>query len=314
MDLLVFESFLSSAMRQATPLLIAALGLTISERSGVMNIGVEGTMLMAAFGAYLGAKLTDSYWMGLAVGILFALAIVLIFAVVTISYGANQIIVGVAVNILCTGLSSFLYRWLFYDNNFSEGIAAPTFPVIAIPLLSKIPIIGTMIFEQNIIVYCALILTGVLWVVVYKTSLGFKITAVGDHPKAADSLGINVFQMQYIATLFSGVLMGIAGSFLSIAQSSSFGEEMTSGRGFIAMAVVILGKWNPLGILGGAVLFGAASALQMVFQTMGTAVPTNIIMMFPYVATVLAVLLVSNNHVGAPRALGVHYTKVKGTK
>jgi ABC-type uncharacterized transport system permease subunit len=307
-DVLVLENFLSSSVRMATPLLIAALGLSISERSGVMNIGVEGMMLMAAFGAYVGAKLASSYWLGLLVGVTFALVTILIFAITTITYKANQVIVGTAINILSTGLSSFLYRWIFYGTGrLDEGIAAKTFPIVEIPLLSKIPVIGKMLFSQNIIVYFGLVMTVILWVVIYKTSLGLKITAVGDHPKAAESVGIDVIKVRYLAVLFSGILIGVAGTFLSIAQSSSFGEEMTAGRGFIAMAVIILGKWNPVGALGGALVFGTASALQMFFQTLGVEIPTNLIMMVPYIATVIAVLLLSKHRVGKPRALGIPY-------
>jgi len=308
MDASILANFLSSSVRMATPLLIAALGLSISERSGVINIGVEGIMLLASFGAYLGAKLVGSYWIGLLVGIVFALLTILAFAIPTITYKANQVIVGTAINILSTGLSSFLYRWIFYGTGrLDKGIAAVTFPTIEIPVLSKIPVLGKMLFSHNLIVYFGLVMTLILWVVIYKTSLGLKITAVGDHPKAAESVGIDVIKVRYASVLFSGVLMGIAGTFLSIAQSSSFGEGMTAGRGFIAMAVIILGKWNPAGALGGALVFGAASALQMFFQTLGVEVPTNLIMMVPYVATVIAVLLLSRHKVGAPRSLGVPY-------
>lgn len=308
MDTLILANFLSSSVRMATPLLIAALGLSISERSGVINIGVEGIMLMASFGAYLGAKMVGSYWVGLLVGILFALLTALAFAIPTITYKANQVIVGTAINILSTGLSSFLYRWIFYGTGrLDKGIAAATFPTIEIPVLSKIPVLGKMLFSHNLIVYFGLVMTVILWVIIYKTSLGLKITAVGDHPKAAESVGIDVIKVRYASVLFSGVLMGVAGTFLSIAQSSSFGEGMTAGRGFIAMAVIILGKWNPAGALGGALVFGAASALQMFFQTLGVEVSTNLIMMVPYVATVIAVLLLSRNKVGAPRSLGVPY-------
>jgi len=308
MDVLVLENFLSSSVRMATPLLLAALGLSVSERSGVINIGVEGIMLMAAFGAYLGSKMLGSYWLGLLIGVAFALLTILIFAIPTITYKANQVIVGTAINILSTGLSSFLYRWIFYGTGrLDEGIAAATFPTIAIPVLSRLPLVGKMLFNHNLIVYFGLVMTFILWIVIYKTSLGLKITAVGDHPQAAESVGVDVLKIRYGSVLFSGVLIGVAGTFLSIAQSSSFGEGMTAGRGFIAMAVIILGKWNPLGALGGALVFGAASALQMFFQTLGVEVPTNLIMMVPYLATVISVLLLSRHKVGAPRSLGVPY-------
>jgi general nucleoside transport system permease protein len=310
MSILLLENFLSASVRMATPLLIAALGLSISERSGLINIGVEGIMLMAAFAAYTGAKLTGSYWAGLFFGIIAALLIILIFAVTTIHYRAKQIIIGAALNILCAGASSFLYRLIFYGTGrLDGGIAARTFPSIPIPLLSSIPVIGPMLFSHNILVYFGFIMVAVLWITINKTSLGLKIIAVGDHPLAADSLGINVIKLRYGALIFSGAMIGIAGTFLSIAQASSFGENMTTGRGFIAMAVVILGKWSPVGVLGGALLFGGASALQMLVQISGVNIPRNIIMMVPYIATVLAVLAVSKRKVGAPRALGVPYEK-----
>lgn len=310
MDAIVLGNFLGASVRMGTPLLIAALGLVISERAGLINIGVEGIMLMAAFGAYTGAKLTGSYWLGLLSGIAIAVLTILIFAVTSITLKTKQIIIGAALNMFCAGMSSFMYRWLFWGTGrLDDGIAARTFPTIVLPVLSDIPVLGRMLFSHNFIVYFGFVMVGVLWIVINKTSLGLKIIAVGDHPKAADSLGINVIKIRYWAVIFSGVMMGVAGTFLSIAQSSSFGEDMTAGRGFIAMAVVILGKWSPVGAFGGALIFGAASALQMLFQTMGLDIPRNLIMMVPYIVTVIAVLAVSKQRVGAPRALGVPYEK-----
>jgi simple sugar transport system permease protein len=310
MDAVQLANFLGASIRMAAPLLIAALGLIISERAGLVNIGVEGIMLMAAFAGYTGAKLTGSYWFGLLTAVIVAVATISIFAVTTIRYKAKQIIIGAALNIFCAGLSSFLYRLIFFGTGrLDAGIAANTFPSLDIPVLASIPFFGKVLFSHNIIVYFGFVMVAAVWVLMNKTSLGLKIIAVGDHPLAADSLGIKVLRIRFGAVLFSGVMIGISGAFLSIAQASSFGEDMTSGRGFIAMAVVILGKWSPLGVMAGALLFGAASALQMLFQLTDIAVPRNIIMMVPYIATVIAVLLVSRHRVGAPRALGVPYEK-----
>jgi simple sugar transport system permease protein len=310
MSLLFLENFFSASIRMATPLLIAALGLSVSERSGVVNIGVEGMMLMAAFAGYFGAKMSGNCWIGLLTGIAVATMIVLVLAVVSIRFRAQQIITGAALNILCAGASSFLYRLVFYGTGrLDAGIAAPTFPALQIPLLSSIPFIGKVLFSQNILVYFGFFMVAAIWVVMSKTSLGLKIIAVGDHPHAADSLGIDVNGIRYAAVLFSGAMFGIAGAFLSIAQASSFGENMTAGKGYIALAVVILGKWNPVGVMGGALLFGGASALQMLVQVSGFEIPSNIIMMMPYIATVVAVLAVSRHRVGAPRALGVPFVK-----
>ncbi len=310
MDALQITNFLASSVRMAAPLLLASLGLVISERAGLINIGVEGIMLMSAFAAYAGSKIAGGYWYGLMVAMLVSIVIISIFAITTIKYKAQQVIIGAALNMFCAGLSSFLYRLLFYNTGrFDDGIAAASFPRVAIPGLSQIPILGPTLFNHNVLVYFSYIMVIVLWVVMNKTSVGLKIIAAGEHPKAADSLGINVLKVRYLATIFSGIMMGMAGAYLSIAQASSFGEDMTAGRGFIAMAVVILGKWSPIGSMLGALFFGAATALQLLFQITGIEIPRNIIMMIPYIATVVAVLAVSQNKVGAPRALGVPYEK-----
>jgi general nucleoside transport system permease protein len=302
--------FLTATVRMAIPLLIASLGLVISERAGMMNIGVEGIMLMGAFAGYTGAKISGSYWIGLSLAILVSVCIISIFAVATITYKAKQVIVGAAINLFCAGLSSFLYRLIFHGTNRLEnGVAAVSFPDINIPVLSKIPVIGEMLFSYNILVYFAFIMVAVLWIVINKTSLGLKIIAVGEHPKAANSLGVNIILVRYLATIFSGIMIGISGAYLSIAQASSFGENMSAGRGFIAMAIVILGKWNPIGTLAGALVFGGATALQLVLQMTGIEIPRNIIMMVPYIATVIVVLAVSRNKVTSPTSLGVPYEK-----
>ena len=190
-----------------------------------------------------------------------------------------------------------------------SGITVDTFQAIPIPVLSEIPIIGPMFFNQNIIVYFGLLMIPVLIFVMNKTAVGLKIIAVGEHPKAADSLGINVTLVRYAATLFSGAMMGIAGAYLSIAQSNAFAEGMTSGKGYIAMAVVILGKWKPNGVFFGALLFGLANATQMNIQNLGVEIPNNLVMMLPYIVTVLAVVAVSKTKVDAPGAQGIPYEK-----
>lgn len=308
MEILAY--FLAATVRMATPLLIAALGLSISERSGVMNIGVEGIMLMGSFSGYAAAKILGSFWAGIGVAIIVCIVITSIFAISTITFRAEQIVVGAGLNILCAGLSSFIYRKVFYGTDILKGgITVETFPTIRIPILSDIPVLGPMLFEHNLIVYFGFIMIFVLWYIINKTSLGLKIIAAGEHPKAADSLGINVIRLRYMTTLFSGVMFGIAGAYLSIAQSNAFAENMTAGKGYIAMAVVILGKWRPMYIFAGALLFGGASALQMSIQNLGISIPFNIIMMVPYIATVIAVIAVSKNKIGSPSSLGIPYKK-----
>lgn len=298
MDQLSF--FLAASMRMAIPLLIAALGLIISERAGIMNIGVEGIMLIGAFAAYTLAKITGSYWLGLVAAMLAGTIMIAIFAISIVTFKAEMVVVGAGMNLLCAGLSAFLYRKVFFNSELmAGGVTVETFPPIKIPLLGDIPLLGNMFFNHNIIVYFGLLMVIVIWVVLYKTSLGTKVIAVGAHPKAATSVGINVNWVQYGAILFSGLMIGAAGAYLSIAQSSAFAEGMTSGKGFIALAVVILGKRKPLGVLGGALIFGAASAIQMTLQNMGVAIPNNIIMMIPYIVTVVVVVIVGKNKLKA---------------
>lgn len=302
--------FLAAMVRMATPLLIAALGLAVAERAGMMNIGGEGVMLMGAFAAYAATRLLGSYWLGVLFAIVASVLLITVFAVVTITYKAEQVVVGAAINMLGAGITSVVYRKLFYKAGEGiSGMMVDSFPSLPIPLLSEIPILGPMLFNHNIIVYFGFFLVFALWFIMKKTSLGLEIVACGEHPEAADSLGINVIRMRYATTIFSGVLMGIAGAYLSIAQTNAFGEDMTGGKGYIALAVVILGKWDPIGILAGAAVFGGANALQMTVQNLGIGIPNNIIMMIPYLVTVLAVLLVSKKRVGAPSAQGVPYEK-----
>ena len=302
--------FLAATIRMAAPLLLAALGLAIAERSGIINIGGEGIMLTGAFAAYAAAKITGSYWTGITVAMMAGIIMISIFAFATVKLRAEQVVVGAGMNILCAGLTSVVYRRIFYRGAFLEGgTTVISFPVREIPWLSDIPLIGPMLFQHNVIVYFTFLMVGVLWFILFRTSLGLRIIAVGEHPRAADSLGIRVTRIRFLAVLFSGALMGIAGGYLSIAQSNAFAENMTSGRGFIALAVVILGKWNPIGIFIGAILFGGAIALQMSIQNLGMSIPNNAIMMIPYIATVVAVFAVSKHKVGAPSALGVPYEK-----
>ncbi|NCE65016.1 ABC transporter permease [Pseudoflavonifractor sp. 524-17] len=302
--------FLAATVRMAIPLLIAALGLSVAERAGMMNIGAEGIMLMGAFAGYTAARLLGSYWLGAVVAMIVGVLFTGIFAVLAISCRTQQVVVGAAINMLGAGVTSVLYRKLFYQVGTGiSGMMVESFPSIPIPLLSSIPVLGPMLFNHNALVYVGYFLVAAVWFIMYRTSLGLKIIACGEHPKAADSLGINVIKMRYMTTLASGALLGLAGAYLSIAQTNAFGEDMTGGKGFIAMAVVILGKWTPLGITAGAVLFGGANALQMSVQNWGVAIPNNIIMMIPYVATVVAVVAVSKKRVGAPSAQGVPYIK-----
>lgn len=306
----IMTFFLPAMVRMATPLLIAALGLSIAELSGMTNIGGEGIMIMGAFWAFSVSRLTGSYWLGLLAGVFASTVMAGLLALLSIRFKANQVVMGTAINMFCSGFTRILFESIMFEAGHGSGtMMVNHFPTLKIPILSDIPIIGPMLFNHNLIVYFGYAMVIIMWLVMNKSSLGIRIISVGEHPKAADSLGIKVNRIRYLAMLFSGVMIGIAGVFLSIAQASSFGPDMTGGRGFIALAVVILGKWDPLGILLGALLFGGANALQMNLQNMGSTFPKNLIMMIPYIATVVAVVSVSKRKVGAPSAQGIPYEK-----
>lgn len=302
------SSFLAATIRMAIPLLIAALGLVVSERAGLMNIGVEGTMLTGAFAAFAVAYYTNNYWLGMLAGMLAGCFMTLIFAVASIRFKAPQVVIGCAINMLGSGFTAVLFRKMFFDAQ-TGGTQVTPFPPIDIPGLSSIPFIGEVLFQHNIIVYIGFILVPAIWFLMNRTSIGTRIIAVGEHPKAADSLGINVFTTRYAATLFSGLLMGMAGAYLAIAQSNTFQVDMTGGKGYIAMAVVVLGKWKPGGVLLGALIFGGSNALQMTLQNAGLNIPNNLILMVPYIVTVLAVLAACKKKAVDASAKGVAYEK-----
>ncbi|MBR4869887.1 MAG: ABC transporter permease [Oscillospiraceae bacterium] len=308
---LILANFLAASMRMATPLLIAALGLIISERAGLMNISAEGAMLAAAFAAYaITAATGNNIWLGLVAAIFAGMLVAGIFAYTSIHLKVKQVVVGAGINMLCTGMTGFLFRRLFRgEDAIVSSMTVSTFQNYNIPLLSDIPFLNELFFKHTFFTYFAFIMVAVTWVVIKKTSLGIKIISVGENPRAADSLGVNVIALRYAATLYSGVMFGIAGAYLSIVQGGIFTENMTAGRGFIAMAVVVLGKWHPGGAFLGALLFGASNALQMLLQNSGNNTLGNLILGIPYAATIIAVILVSRSRTAAPSALGTPYVK-----
>ena len=308
---LILANFLAASMRMATPLLIAALGLIISERAGLMNISAEGAMLAAAFAAYaITAATGNNIWLGLVAAIFAGMLVAGIFAYTSIHLKVKQVVVGAGINMLCTGMTGFLFRRLFRgENSIVSSMTVSTFQNYNIPVLSDIPFLNELFFKHTFFTYFAFLMVAVTWVVIKKTSLGIKIISVGENPRAADSLGVNVIALRYAATLYSGVMFGIAGAYLSIVQGGIFTENMTAGRGFIAMAVVVLGKWHPGGAFLGALLFGASNALQMLLQNSGNNTLGNLILGIPYAATIVAVILVSRSRTAAPSALGTPYVK-----
>jgi simple sugar transport system permease protein len=299
-------TILAASIRMAVPLTLAGLGETFSERSGVLNIGLEGIMLSGAFFSFLAAFSTQSIAIGVIGGCLGGILISMIHAVVSIHWGVDQIITGIALNFFSLGLTSFLFL-----ANFGRTTIVPECPVvepIKIPLFSRIPLIGDVLFNQDIFVYFTIFACIVAYLILYKTVWGTNIDAIGEHPKAADTAGLNVHRTRYMTALLNGGLGGLGGAYLILSQLGLFMENITSGKGFIALVVVILGRRNPFGVLLAALLVGAAEALQYRLQTMGIGLPSQVFIMLPYVVTVI-VLLFSIGRSRDPAALGIPYTR-----
>ena len=293
----VLIGILASGIRLATPYLYAAIGETFSQKSGVLNLGVEGQMLLGCFAAFYVAFTTGNLWLGLLAAIVVGAVMGLAMAFVTVNLHAQQGISGIGFYLFGLGMSELLFQRLMGTVETVQG-----FPKLYFPVLSEIPGIGEILFNQNILVYGAYLLVPLAWFVLNKTTLGLKIRAVGENPDAADSLGVNVARVRYFTITLGGILSGIAGASLSIALLNVFQQNMTSGLGFIAVALVYFGGWKPAGVLGGALLFSMVNSLQLWIQVLGIPIPSDIAVMMPYVLTIL-VLVVTVSRVRSPSAL-----------
>jgi general nucleoside transport system permease protein len=302
----MLESFLTSTMSMATPIMLAALGELIVEESGIINVGIEGAMLAGAFFALAATYFSGSIALGLGAGMLAAVAIDAIFAMLVVNLAANQVVTGTALNILALGVTGVFYRKLF-------GVTGKAFmvtPVAKIPLgpLARIPVLGPVLFNQNALVYFTFILIPIFWYVISRTRYGLRIRAAGERPEAADALGLGVYRIRWEALIVAGVLTGLAGAYLTLAYANTFVENISAGRGFVALSVVILGRWNPWGLAAASVLFGAAMALQFGLQALGTVVPYQLFLALPYALT-LVVLAGVGGQAAAPSALGEPYRR-----
>jgi general nucleoside transport system permease protein len=286
-----------SGIRLATPYLYAAIGETLAQRSGVLNLGVDGIMLVGAFSAFFVALETGNLWLGLLVGAATGLLMGLLMAFISVTLKAPQGISGIGLYLFGLGLSSLLFKTLIGTVKTIIG-----FRPINIPLLSDIPIVGQVFFRHSPLVYGAFLLVPLAWWVLEKTTWGLRIRAVGQHPAAADSLGVNVNRVRYVCVGLGGLLAGIAGASLSIAITNLFQENLTSGMGFIAVALVYFGGWRPVGVLAGAMLFSFVNALQLWMQVLNANVNANVAVMLPYLLTIAA-LAVAANRVRQPAAL-----------
>ncbi len=296
----VTTAVLASTLRQSTPLILGALCGLICERSGVINIGIEGQMLMGAFVAFLANVYFGNLWLALLIGMLTGAVMGLLLAFMSVTLKMDQIIGGTVINILAIGLTGYFY----IPGLTTQGKFQP----FALGPLADIPLIGPVLFRNPPITYLAIIIVFVLHYVLFYTRWGLRTRAVGEHPSAADTVGINVFKMRYVNVIIGGVFAGLAGAFLTLEGVGTFERMMTNGRGFLALAIMIFGKWTPLGAWGAALLFGFTYAMQTQLQFMGVNLPPQFIGSLPYILTIL-VLAGFVGRSRAPAAEGIPYEK-----
>jgi simple sugar transport system permease protein len=279
----------------------------LCERSGVINIAIEGQLLASAFTAAVAASLCHSVIWGLIAAPIAGALISLILATFAIKFGVDQVILGFVINVFVIGLTDFLYKKLLipYGATWNYGL---TFSAIKIPLLSKIPIIGPILFSQSIIVYLMYLIVGLINFALFKTRWGLRTRAIGEHPTAADTVGIDVNRLRFRNVLLAGLVAGVGGAYFTIGSVGSFGKEMTSGAGFIALAALIFGKYRPMGAVAAALLFGFSDNLGSTLSIIGVSIPSEFMLMVPYIATIIAVTGLVGR-VRAPAADGVPYTR-----
>ena len=294
------EDFLQASVRTATPLALAALGETIVERAGMINLGLEGALIAGAFGALVGAGVAGVAG-GFAAAALAGLAVAAVFALFVVVLRADQIITGTAVTLLAVGLTGTLYQVLY--GAAGAALTIPTAAPLDVPVASRLPVVGAPFFSQPSVTYAAYVLVGLTWLWLYRTHAGLGLRAVGESPEAARSSGIHPARVRGAAVLVGGILGGIGGGALVLAQAGTFAEGMSAGRGFIAIAIVALGRWHPVGVAAAALLFGGASTVQFFSQSMGWRLPYQLFLALPYLLTLLALAGLAGRS-AAPAGLG----------
>ena len=299
-----FAELLVLTLAAGTPLVYAALGELVTEKSGVLNLGVEGMMLVGAVVSFIVAATTKNPWLGVAAGIAAGAALSAVFAVLTLSLMANQVATGLALSLFGVGLSAFL--GLDYVSVVIDGIQP-----LAIPGLSDLPVVGKLLFGHNPLVYLSLLLFALIQWFLYRTRAGLIVRAVGESPQSAHAIGYPVVRIRYLAVMFGGACSGLAGAYLAVAYTPLWVEGMTAGRGWIALALVVFATWKPWRVLAGAYLFGGVTLAQFQVQALGVEIPSQYLSMLPYVATIVVLALISRDaatiRMNAPASLGKPY-------
>jgi len=298
---------LQGGLLLSIPLIFGAMSGLVCERSGVINIAIEGQLLASAFVSAVVASLTDLAWWGLLAAPFAGAAISFLLATFAIKFSVDQVILGFVINVLVIGLTDYLYKKLLIPQQ-NTWNSPPLLEVIPIPILSKIPVVGPILFTHTIVVYLMVAIVSVVTFGLYKTKWGLRTRAVGEHPTAADTVGIDVNKLRFRNVIISGLIAGVGGAFYTVGSVGSFGKEMTAGAGFIALAALIFGKWSPIGALFAALLFGFATNLQSTLSIIGVAIPSEFMLMVPYIATIIAVTGLVGR-VRAPAADGIPYSR-----
>jgi ABC-type uncharacterized transport system permease subunit len=286
-------NLIAATLRVATPILLAAIGETFAERAGILNLGIEGTMFFGAFIGFFAADVTGSLWIGLGAAVLSGLLAGLLMAVLSVTLGVNQHVSGLGITLLLGGLSLFGFRLQYGGRSTPPSIE----PFGQISPFEGIPVLGP-IFQQYLLTYITfLVIVPLSWWLLYRTSFGLKIRAAGENPEAVDAAGVNVFRIRYIALTIGGGLMAAGGAFLSLSQLGAFTHGIISGRGWVAIALVIFGNWDPIRVMGGALIFGGTYALQLRLQAMGLElpVPYETFLALPYIVTIIALVIAGRN-------------------
>ena len=306
MDVILIISLIRAGIKMATPLLMTSIGEIFSERSGVVNIGLEGMILAGALGGMLGSYFTGNEWVGLITGMASGLLLAGIFTLVAVHLKADQVVTGAAINLFALGITGVVYRRIFGVTG--SALTVQTFQPVTLPGIDRIPILGEIVSGHTALVYLGFVLVPVAAWLLFSTSVGLAIRSVGEYPKAADTAGIPVYRVRHICVLVSGILAGAAGGYLSLAHANTFIEGMSAGRGFIALAIVIFGRWHPVGAMGAALLFGTANAVQFQFQAIGSTVPYQFFLMLPYVLSLIVLVLFAGRSY-PPAALAQAYER-----
>ncbi|HOJ02108.1 MAG TPA: ABC transporter permease [Anaerolineaceae bacterium] len=307
-------SILVITIRAGTSLLYATFGAILTERSGIQNLGVEGIMMVGAAASFAVAYHSNSVWLGLAGAVLVGVILGCIHAFLTITLRAEQVVSGLAMTIFGTGLASFMGQRLGPGGTTMVGLQGAAFKRLPVPILREIPYIGEAFFNQDIMVYFLYLLIPLIWLYLYKTRQGLELRAVGENPQAIDALGMDVTKMRFIYTVVGAIFMAVAGAHLSLGYLQGWADNITGGRGWIAIALVIFATWNPLRAVLGALLFGGINAIQFRMQAAGTTLPSSFLNMLPYIVTIVVLVIITwaerrSKKLGTPSALGIPFVR-----